>query len=530
MADLAFTSRISVLIDGLLVMVVAYKSPLSFQVVVDLWNDQDWMDTNFWMHSSTIFVGLGVLSFAFVCQHSAFIIAESLERPTLSRWSQVTQAALSICAILALLCGISGYLGFLDDTRGNVINNLPGGDDTEEEGSDGSSSSSSHVLSNVARLCLGTTMLFVYPMESFVARHVLVVFLFEGRKAHEGDDTSVLARFDRRIALTVCLYLSTLVPALLCQNLGHVLAATGAVGGSCLSYIGPGAIYLGIHGDQFLALIYENGWWRRFIQQEDLEGIHTTILHNSIRLSSSNNSQQVPSETTSLLAVTSGTDPNNPGDNLHDDSTSNAIVKAIQVFTWYLLGMPVWCWIARFGEKALMKHRDDMALKSPHPSRIGDVAPNTPRPGQPRGAANKRQMEENLSNSWRDDGDGTITGGHQRANSLSFREGGELAGGVRALTKEDSASLRQQLVQQTAAAVVANSPRIQKIQKGGSSLNQQIGAKLLQAQQLDDVEKDPQKAPPAVSDFLIAIFYMIFGLVAMVAGLVSIGIQAESGG
>ena len=30
------------------------------------------------LHPSTVFVGLGVLSFAFVCQHSAFIIAGSL--------------------------------------------------------------------------------------------------------------------------------------------------------------------------------------------------------------------------------------------------------------------------------------------------------------------------------------------------------------------------------------------------------------------------------------------------------------------
>ena len=31
------------------------------------------------VHPKTVFVGLGVLSFAFVCQHSAFIIAGSLK-------------------------------------------------------------------------------------------------------------------------------------------------------------------------------------------------------------------------------------------------------------------------------------------------------------------------------------------------------------------------------------------------------------------------------------------------------------------
>jgi amino acid permease len=100
------------------------------------------------VHWNTMFVGLGVLSFAFVCQHSAFIIAGSLHQPTIARWSVVTQFSLIFCIILAFICGATGYLGYFDSTTGNILNSLPLDSWT----------------ANVARTLLGVSMLFVYPM------------------------------------------------------------------------------------------------------------------------------------------------------------------------------------------------------------------------------------------------------------------------------------------------------------------------------------------------------------------------------
>jgi hypothetical protein len=41
------------------------------------------------------------------------------------------------------------------------------------------------------------------------------------------------------------------------------------------------------------------------------------------------------------------------------------------------------------------------------------------------------------------------------------------------------------------------------------------------------LEDDPQEAPPGVVDFMVAIFYIIFGVVAMFAGLFSIFIEKK---
>jgi len=182
MADLAKTSRMNVTFDFLMVLLVLYCAPIA-----ESWETFEWRESI--VHYDTIFVGLGVLSFAFVCQHSAFIIAGSLDNPTQKRWSAVTASALTASVVLALSCGVGGFIGFRESTQGNILNSLD-----------------ESVPAKVARGLLGTTMLFVFPMESFVARHVLVVLFFKGRSAHEGDDTSVLNRRDRRITLTRVLY------------------------------------------------------------------------------------------------------------------------------------------------------------------------------------------------------------------------------------------------------------------------------------------------------------------------------------
>lgn len=63
MADLAVTSRMNVIFDLMMVALVIYCAPIQ-----ESWEVFDWRDSI--VHYDTMFVGMGVLSFAFVCQHS----------------------------------------------------------------------------------------------------------------------------------------------------------------------------------------------------------------------------------------------------------------------------------------------------------------------------------------------------------------------------------------------------------------------------------------------------------------------------
>ena len=412
-------------------------------------------------------MGLGVLSFAFVCQHSAFIIAGSMERPTIARWSTVTRGALSFCCVLALLCGISGYLGFLEGTRGNVLKNLD--DDSW--------------IANAARAMLGITMLFVYPLESFVARHVCVVLLFSGRRAHEGDDTTILNRRDRRIGLTVLLYIFAVIPAAVFDDLGPVFALTGAVGGSCLSYIGPGLIYLGIHGDRFLELVDES--WLGSLTRQNLDGDDKSVKPGG-----------PAGELTPLVNYPVRKAPDEASE-VAESTSDYLVVKCIKGFLWCVLGMPLWYFLAHTGKEGLDKHAREMAMKSPHPIRIGSV--EYTRPPQLERQDHRATIDANSNILM-------LSPGHQLVRHDSFQATRSPVGSL--LPTSPVPSLHD-----------GRPPRV-------VGINEILGKELLQRRKLQEkrsvIEKDEQATPATWCDFGIAIFFVMFGMLALFAGVLSL--------
>ena len=374
-----------------------------------------------------------------------------------------------LCGCLAMTCGVGGFVGFGEKTQGNILNSL---DDS--------------VPANVARILLGGTMLFVYPLESFVARHVCVVLFFQGRSAHEGDDTSVLNRRDRRVTLTVLLYLAAAIPAAFVKDVGLVLATSGAVGASCLAYIGPGAVYMGIHGARFLEL-------SKYYFGRPMEGstVTTELLYSSSSLPEP--------------------DPDSP----EEDSW---LVQTFKTVCYYLLLMPIWCSIAQSGKSNLTSHIRDLTLKSPHPIRIGNVrfASATTQEGDTRVVMfpRKGSTQEEHSSS-----DVPINTTLIRSDSMPHILGALRSpdGQIVALpvsTMDES----QRLLPPKVAVGKAD------LEKNYKSINQKIGAMAARKAKEEELalEDDPQQVPPAVSDFAVAIFFMMFGVLALVAGIVSI--------
>uniref|UniRef100_A0A7S1FR11 Amino acid transporter transmembrane domain-containing protein n=1 Tax=Corethron hystrix TaxID=216773 RepID=A0A7S1FR11_9STRA len=147
MADLAFTSFLSVVGDFLVVIVVAVYSPTRRSVEEHGGFMNIVAESTF--RPRTVFVGVGVLSFAFVCQHSAFIVAKSLDRPTHRRWGKVTGYALALAGLVSLVCGVTGYVGFMEDTEGDVLNTFLQFDDDDR---------TSYLAVQWARGILGFTM------------------------------------------------------------------------------------------------------------------------------------------------------------------------------------------------------------------------------------------------------------------------------------------------------------------------------------------------------------------------------------
>lgn len=441
MADLDKSSRVAVFIDVLLVGIVAYCAPWNRTLadqggVINLLHH----DT---VHYDSIFVGLGVLSFAFECQESAFLVAGSLKDPTRKRWSTVSRSALIICVCLALICGTAGYVGYLDLTDGNILNNL---DRHSWAGT-------------VAHGMLGATMFATYPLASFVARHVCVVLLFEGQRAHEGDDTSVLDRADRRIALTLALYIMAVSLASYCRDFGSVLALAGVIGGSCIAYLAPGMLFLGVHGGRFLELVQESWFF--------------SINHGTSSSEDGRNPVTVAVETTPLVRSRQEGDAVLRRQRLRREkqlAETRSMLGMIKTLMYCLCGFPIWCAIADTGRKTLTQHVQKLVRQSRHPIRIGNV---------------QFSLARVLA-------DGTIDADPRNSTVVANPGSGH----------EYSEPLK------------------------GSANPKSMSLEELNKHSTDDeqssLEPDPQERPPSWIDFGVAIFYIVFGAVALIAGLYSL--------
>ena len=298
MASLACTSLFSVACDLVLVIFMVLFAPVIESVKENggLWE--------ILMHDSInphLFVGLGILSTAMCCQHSGFLIYGSLQDNNRARWGKVTNYSISTATILTFTLGIAGYLAFMENTQGDVLNNFAAGS----------------MQANVARLLLAITMFLTYPMESFVGRHVIVDLIHNGDMEgpdENNNDKLCIDRIllNRRERTTIALYVASLIPALFFDDLGPILSVTGCIGGSCMAYIGPGIAFLGVNSQEFLE-------WAASLLPKDLQAVEHTV-QSDLEL------------------------PNHP-----------TIPKGRKPIWWYLFAFPIWCRICEIACEGMEK-------------------------------------------------------------------------------------------------------------------------------------------------------------------------------
>jgi solute carrier family 38 (sodium-coupled neutral amino acid transporter), member 11 len=333
-STLAFTSFISVTADLALVFIIVLFAPVK-STIADYGGFSDILH-DFWINDK-LFIGLGVLSTAMACQHSAFLISGSLRHLTPQRWAVVTSRSLLVASVMTIVLGIFGYFGYLDQTQGNVLNNFP----------------EQSVAINSGRALLGITMYLTYPMESLVARHVIIQLFYQGnmdntRISEETGEVLPEQKFcnclGRRERVTVLLFLCTLVPALLVDDLGPVLSITGSLGASCIAYIAPGLVYLGVHGGHFL-------------QWVDSE----YAAHHKLDDSSG--------QAVELPVVGDATARISP-------AVTTATTRRRRPFWWWLFGLPLWVALAQRGERGTREFIAswDREQGAPEPPESPDVS------------------------------------------------------------------------------------------------------------------------------------------------------------
>ena len=152
LSHLAWTSSLSILSDVILIIVIFGASIAASKEQQDHFETHDLSELN-----TTLFAGVGTMSFAFVCQHNSFLVFKSLKSPTLREWDKVANISISVSYCLSLMLGLIGFFAFYPYVEGDLLNNFP----------------SNYASVCIARALLASTMIFTYPMECYVSRHCL---------------------------------------------------------------------------------------------------------------------------------------------------------------------------------------------------------------------------------------------------------------------------------------------------------------------------------------------------------------------
>lgn len=130
-------------------------------------------------------------------------------------------------------------------------------------------------------------------------------------------------------ALDAIFQQSTIIPALVFNDIGPVLSFTGTIGGSCISYIGPGLVFLGVNGEEFIFSVggYLDRWRRR-----DTASIRTSA-------SAIVAAGDLPVHGNASLRIVQQV-----------DNRTYEGIASIRKPCWYYLGLfPLWMWIANKG-------------------------------------------------------------------------------------------------------------------------------------------------------------------------------------
>lgn len=164
---------------------------------------------------------IGIISFAYMCHHSSFLVYSSMENPSQSKWNQITHISLTASFVIVLIFGVTGYATFTGFSQGDLLENYCMEDNWAQ----------------VARIMFAITILLTYPIECFVVREVI-------QNAHE--KFNILT--DRaHVILTVSIVISCYLLSMLTDCLGIVLQLNGVLAAVPLAYVLPAATFLKLH-------------------------------------------------------------------------------------------------------------------------------------------------------------------------------------------------------------------------------------------------------------------------------------------
>lgn len=178
---------------------------------------------------------IGIMSFAFMCHHSSFLVFESLADNTQERWNKVTHISIAAAAVLSLVYAMAGYLTFTGYVQGDMFENYCWNDD----------------LMNLCRGVYAFTILLTYPIECFVARDVLETAFFRDYQPQP---------FFRHAVLSVIIAILCMLLSFTTDCLGIILELNGIICAIPLAFILPSLCYVRVEEGPLFAGTKKWAW------------------------------------------------------------------------------------------------------------------------------------------------------------------------------------------------------------------------------------------------------------------------------
>ena len=163
---------------------------------------------------------IGIISFAFMCHHSSFLVYESMENPTQSRWDRITHISLGVSFLIVLVFGVTGYVTFTGFSEGDLLENYCTYDNA----------------ALLARLLFAVTIMLTYPIECFVVRDVVMNVMSSEKHEIVSDNKHTIT--------TILIVATSYALSTLTDCLGIVLTLNGVLAAVPLAYILPAVTYL----------------------------------------------------------------------------------------------------------------------------------------------------------------------------------------------------------------------------------------------------------------------------------------------
>jgi len=179
--------------------------------------------------SKNVFGAIGVFSMAFSAHHNSHLLYGAMKNASPQRFRYSTHMSMFASAFVLLILAVMGFLSFQNNTRGNILTNLPG----------------SSIQGNIARFAITLTMFFTMPLEMFVCKTAASDLLKTTilRKASLPERSFIKEVHLVRLLTVFMLALITGI-AILVKDLGSVLELAGGFAAVSLAYVLPSLCYL----------------------------------------------------------------------------------------------------------------------------------------------------------------------------------------------------------------------------------------------------------------------------------------------